>query len=153
MSAFRDVVNSGVDFGRQVVLHTVFDGIVDVTVRFVAEELPYGGGIRGCRGFKCDFAVLSSRIQKEGNDGIFANVFGDVLFGVVGAHLFLVDVFFKYVAEDIGVDFVIVAQRTVVEVPSVALEEREEPFKGGVGNLNPFADDVPQFGVFGRCRR
>ena len=66
----------------------------------------------------------------------FGDVFGDVLFGVVGAHLFLVDVFFEDVTEDIGIDFIIVFQRAVVKVPLVALKERKEPFKGGVGNLN-----------------
>ena len=59
---------------------------------------------------ECDFAVFSRGIQEERNDCVFADVFGDVLFGVVGAHLFLVDVFFKNVAEDVGVNFVIVLQ-------------------------------------------
>ena len=110
------VVDSGGDVGGQVMLGAFFDGIVDVAIGIIDEQLPYGGGVGIRRRFKRDGTLFSRRIEKERNDCVFADVFGNVLFGVVGAHLLLVDVFFEDVAEYIGIDLVIVFQRSVVKV-------------------------------------
>ena len=71
-------------------------------------------------------------VQDELVDGLLAEVAGDLRAGVVGAEFLLVDVFFEDVAEDVGVDFVVVAAGRVVEVPGVALEKGEEVFEGYV---------------------
>ena len=76
-----------------------------------------------------------------------------ILFGVVGTHLFLVDVFLKDVAEDIRVDLVIVPQGTVVKVPLVLLKKLEKLLECLVGDLNGFRHGGSQVGVFEKCRR
>ena len=77
---------------------------------------------------------LLGAVEEEGDDGVAADVAGDVLLGVVGAHLLLVDVFFEDVAEHVGVDLVVVSQGAVVEMPLVGVEEGEYPLKCFVGN-------------------
>lgn len=54
------------------------------------------------------------RIKQERNNRILADVFGDIFFGVVRPHLFLVDVLLKDVAQHIRVNFVLVAERAIV---------------------------------------
>ena len=75
-------------------------------------------------------------IKEEGDDGVAADVAGDVLLGVVGAHLLLVDVFFENVAEHVGVDLVVLAQGAVVEVPLVGVEEVEDLLESVVGDVD-----------------
>ncbi len=65
-------------------------------------------------------------VEDELVDGLLAKVAGDFRSGVVSAEFFLVDVFLEDVAEDVGIDFVVVATGRVVEIPGVALEESEE---------------------------
>ena len=66
-------------------------------------------------------------IEQEGNDGVSANVAGDVFLGVVGPHLLLVDVLLEDVAKDVRVDFLVVVEWPVVQVPLVGIEEIEYP--------------------------
>ena len=65
---------------------------------------------------------------------LFANVLGDVLFGIIGPHLLLVDVLLEDVAEHVGVNLTIAAQRAIIQVPVEFIEEREELLKGLVGD-------------------
>ena len=79
-------------------------------------------------------AFLACGVEEEGDDGVAGDVAGDVLLGVVGAHLLLVDVLFEDVAEDVGVDLVVLPVGPLVEVPAVAVEEVEDALEGGVGD-------------------
>ena len=63
---------------------------------------------------------LAARHRTGRQDRVLADVFGDVLLGVVRAHLLLVDVLLEDVAEHVGIDLVVGAQRALVEVPLVA---------------------------------
>ena len=114
-----------------VVGNAVADGLVEVAVGVILEQLPDTVGTEG------DGALLFGAVKEEGDDGVAADVAGDVLLGVVGAHLLLlVDVFFEDVTEYVGVDLVVVAQRAVVEMPLVGVEEGEDLFECFVGNGN-----------------
>ena len=64
-----------------------------------------------------------------------AEILGDFGAGVIGAEGFLVDVLLEDVAEHVGVDFVVLAARRVVEVPGVAVEEVEEVLERLVGHV------------------
>ncbi len=70
------------------------------------------------------------------DDGVLADVFGDVFLGVVRPHLLLVDVLFEDVAEHVGVDFFAAFQRAVVQVPVPGVEEGKKLFKGFVGHVD-----------------
>ena len=74
--------------------------------------------------FKSDVARRARRVKQERENRALTDIFGDVLLRVVGTHLLLVDVFLEDIAEDIGVDFVIIAQRTFVKVPLILFKER-----------------------------
>ena len=97
----------------------MLDGSIDVAVGIVAQMSP---NRRPAGIVESHFALCLGRIEQEGDHRVLGDVFGDVLFGVVGPHLLLVDVFFKDVAKDIGVDLVVIAQRTFIEVPLIAVE-------------------------------
>ena len=88
-------------FVVDVVGDAVADGLVEVAVGIVLEQLPDSVGAEG------DCAALLGAVEEEGDDGVAADVAGDVLLGVIGAHLLLVDVFLKDVAEYVGVDLVV----------------------------------------------
>ena len=75
-------------------------------------------------------------VKERRNYCVFADILRDVLFGVVRAHLFLVDVFFKDVAEDIGVNLGVVSQGLLIKVPLVRFKEVEKLLKCSVSNLN-----------------
>ncbi len=78
-------------------------------------------------------------IEDERQNGIFGDVARDVFFGVVGAHLLVIDILLEDVAEHVGVDFFVVSKRAVVQVPLVLVEEGEKFLEGGVGDLNSVA--------------
>ena len=61
---------------------------------------------------------------------------GDVFLRVVRPHLLLVDVFLEDVANYVRVYFVVFAQRPVIEVPLVLIEEVEERCKCGIRNID-----------------
>ena len=142
-AALGDVVEAGGDGGRKrlfgfqfffvvdVVGDAVADGRVEVAVGVFLQQPPYAPG-----GREGDGALLFGAIKEEGDDGVAADVAGDVLFGIVGAHLLLVDILFEDVAEHVGVDFVVVAQGAVVEMPLVGVEEGKDLFEGLVGNVD-----------------
>jgi hypothetical protein len=117
-------VQAGGDFGRKRFVAAVFDGGVDVRLDVGDGERVDGVGVDG-----------GEFVEEEGYDGVFADVIGDVLFGVVRPHLFLVDVFLEDVTEDIGVDFVVGAVGAVVEMPAVSVEEGKQPVERGVGDV------------------
>ena len=64
------------------------------------------------------------------------DVAGDVFLGVVRAHLLLVDVFLEDVAQHVGVDLAVVAQRALVQTPVIGVEEVEEPDERQVVDLD-----------------
>ena len=100
-------------------------GGVDVSVRFVLKQTPNTPArIESHR------ALFLGCIEEEWNYGIAGNVSRDVILGVVGAHLLLVDVLLENVAQYVGVDFVVFPPRTLVKVPAIPLEEVENPLKG-----------------------
>lgn len=71
--------------------------LVDVAIRIGFKQPPYG-----LFAFKGDAALFARGVEKKRQNGVLANVIGDVLFGIVRAHLFLVDVLFENVPKDIG---------------------------------------------------
>ena len=83
----------------------------------------------------------------------FANIVGDVFFGIVGTHLLPVDVFFEDVTENIGIDFAVVSPWSVIKAPLVAVKEIEEPLKRSIGNLNCSVVKSALSGVSGRYHR
>ena len=140
---FGHVAHAGGDLRRQfalrgqglllvdVVRHAVAHRVVEVAVRVVGQQPPHpAAGLEG------DGAFLPRAVEQERDDGVAADVPGDVLLRVVGPHLLLVDVLLEDVAEHVGVDLVVVAQRPVVEVPLVRVEEREDPLEGFVGDAD-----------------
>ena len=80
-------------------------------------------------------AVGAVALQQEREDRILADVLGDLLW-VVRPHLLLVDVLLEDVAEDVGVDLVVRAQRALVQVPRCTVEEVEHALEGGVRDLD-----------------
>ena len=98
---------------------------------------------------------LAGGIEQEREDGVFADVFGDVFLRVIRPHLFLVDVFLEDVAEHVGIDFLLVAARSgcSIKMPMVFVEIIEDALEGLVGNLDVVA--VASFPVRERrtCRR
>ena len=70
------------------------------------------------------------------DDGVFADVFGDVFLGVVRPHLLLVDVLLEDVAEHVGIDFLAASQRAVVQVPVPGVEEDKQFLEGFVGHVD-----------------
>ena len=75
-------------------------------------------------------------IEQARNDGVAADVAGDVFLRVVGAHLLLVDVLLEDVAQHVWIDLVVVAQRAVVKVPLVGVEEIEDLLERFVWNVD-----------------
>ena len=109
---------------------------VDVAVGVVRQQPPDATARRS----KAILAASArARVEQEGDDRVLADVVGDVLLGVVGPHLLLVDVLLEDVAQHIGVDLVVGAQRALVEVPVVRVEEVEELLEGRVGDLDGLA--------------
>jgi hypothetical protein len=62
--------------------------------------------------------------------------------------LLLVDVFLEDVAEDIGIDLVVGAERAFVQMPLVLVEIIEDALERFVGNLDVLA---VAFGLFNSC--
>src|SRR6266849_4055957 len=84
---------------------------------------------------KSDQAFILSGIEKKGKNGILADIFGDIFFGIIGSHLLLVNVLLKDIAQDIGIDLVIRTQGTFIQVPLVGIEEVKKLFKSLISNL------------------
>ena len=75
-------------------------------------------------------------VKQEWNYCVSSDIAGDVLFCVVGAHLFLVDVLLEDVPQDVWVDFVVLHVGSFVEMPLVVGEEIEYLLERLVRNLN-----------------
>jgi hypothetical protein len=93
--------------------HPVLDVVVDDEVEF----LPRG-------------------VEEERDNRILADVLGDIVLRVLRPHLFLVNVLFEDVTEDVGVDLVVPLEGALVEAPVVGVEEREELLERLMGNLD-----------------
>ena len=76
------------------------------------------------------------RVQNQPVNRALAEVLGDFRPRVVRPERFLVDVLFKDVAEHVGIDFVVLAARRVVQIPRVAVEQRKQVVEGLIGNLD-----------------
>jgi hypothetical protein len=85
------------------------DRIVDVAIRILSLQSPDVAVV-----IEGDAHVFLDSIEQPREDGVLADVFGDVLFGVVSAHLLLVDVLLEDVAEDVRVDLSVVTQWPIV---------------------------------------
>jgi len=101
--------------------HPMTDSGVDVAVGVIAQQPP-----KGAVNVECYRALLLGSVKDEWDDGILADVLGDVFLGVVRPHLLLVDVFLKDVAHHIWVDLVVGPQGALVKMPGVLVEEVEE---------------------------
>ena len=67
-------------------------------------------------------------------DGALAEILGDFGRRVIGAERLLVDVLLEDIAENVGIDFVIVLAGDVVQIPGVAAEEGEYVFESFIGD-------------------
>ena len=114
-------------------MYAVLDGGVDIAVGIVAQVIPDGRATRVLKGY---LAFGFGGVEQEGDHRVLRNVSGDVLLRVVGAHLLLVDVLLEDVAENVRIDLVVVAQRALVEMPLIGVEEVEDALEGVVGNLD-----------------
>jgi hypothetical protein len=102
-------------------------GCTDAKIQHVVEKVP--------------FFIIPGRGGDRPHDrhgGKHAGHVSDVLLGVVGSHLLLllllVDVLLEDIAQHIRVDLVVRAQGTLVQMPSVAVEEVEQPLERLVGD-------------------
>ena len=86
--------------------------------------------------FEGNPAALFRHVKQCRNDGIFADVFGNVLFGVIRSHFLLVDVLLKNITKNIRIDFIAFLGRAVVQVPLVLLEEIEDALESFIGDLD-----------------
>ena len=107
------------------------DGRVDIAIRILPQQIPDG---RAAGVFKRNLALGARGIKDKRKDCILTDVLGNILLGVIRPHLFLVDVFFKDVAEDIRINFVVGAQRAFVQMPLVLVKVVEDALEGLVGN-------------------
>ena len=114
-------------------ISAVLDGGVDVAVGIIAQVVP---DRRPARVLEGHGAFGLGGVEQEGDHRVLRNVFGDVLLGVVGTHLLLVGVFLEDVAEHLRVNLIAIAQRAVVEVPLVGIEESEDLLEGTVRDLD-----------------
>src|SRR5262249_28943887 len=80
-------------------------------------------------------ARFARAIEDEGDEGVAGEVVGDVVAGVIGSRLFLVDKRLEDAAEHAGGDRVGGAVWGVVELPSEVVEEAEQPGEGLVRNV------------------
>ena len=106
------------------------DGRIDVAVGVVLQQIP---DRRALGVLERDLALRRGGVEQERDHRVLADVLGDVLLRVVGPHLLLVDVLLEDVAEHIGVDLVVGAQRALVEMPLVLVEEVEDALEGSSG--------------------
>jgi len=86
----------------------------DVVIRIFRQIPPHGGV--ALKGHLAVFAHHIHQARKHGGSG-------DVFFGIIRAHLLLVDVFLKDIAEHIRVDLILVAQGPFVQVTDADLQE------------------------------
>ena len=104
---------------------------VKVAIRLFFQQPPHPA-IR----LKCDGATLLRLPQQKRKNGVPPNVAGDVFFGVIGSHLFLVDILLKDIAQHIRVNLVVPPQRPILQMPLILLKETKQPLKCLVWNLN-----------------
>src|SRR6266567_2588396 len=83
----------------------LFHRVVYVGVGVLAHPRPHG-----TVGTKSNQALLFGGIEDVGENGVLADVFRYVLFGIISPHLLLVDILLEDIAQHIGIDLLIVAQ-------------------------------------------
>src|SRR3989442_311435 len=112
------------------------DGGINIAVRVGSQKVPNG---RAAGVFKGDFAAGASGVEKKWDDGGLADVLGDVVLGVIGAHFLLVDVLFEDVAENLRIDFLLVfgsaGSAGGIERPIVFVEVIEDALERAVGDF------------------
>src|SRR5690606_28287307 len=128
------IVQSSGNVFRQGKLSTMSHRRIDVAVRDSNQPIPQRMVTLGRH-----LVGFPRLITEEGDYGVLAEVLGSVLFGVVRAHLLLIDVLLEDVAQYIRVDLVVVMQRTFIQMPVVLVKEVEQFFKSFILNLERFA--------------
>ena len=78
-------------------------------------------------------------VEEKRENRVLTDVVGDILLGVVGAHLLLVNVFLEDKAKDSRIDFFVRAQRALIEVPLPIVKVIEDRLKGFIRNLDGLA--------------
>ena len=97
-------------------VHALKHGGVDVGFATVLQQGPSQGIERG--------GVFGTNFtQQRRNDGVLADVFGDVFLGVVRPHLLLVDELLEDVAQHVGVDLLTALERALVQMPFPFIEK------------------------------
>ena len=109
----------------------MFDRRIDVPVRVLTKQFP-----QSSIWFESFRVFFLSRIKNKGNNSVFADVLGDIFLSVVGAHLLLVDVFFKNITHHIRINFVVRTQGAFIQMPPVLIEKSKKFFKGFVRNID-----------------
>src|SRR5579864_5143761 len=97
---------------------------------------------------ECNRAFLFDYINEERDDGGRYDILGDVPLCVISSHLFLVDVLFEDVAQDIRIDLVVVARWMIIQFPTVGIEEGENALKSLVGYFDCGGEVVALYFVF-----
>ena len=70
-------------------------------------------------------------IKQPRHNAIFADLLGDILFGVIGAHSrAVIDVLLKNITDDVGIDVSAARRDAGIEMPVVIIEEIEDAFEG-----------------------
>ena len=115
---------------RQLAVYAMLNSLrVNVAIRIFLKELPDGP-----LPLESDLAPFPRCIKEERDDGVLADVLGDILLRIIRPHLFLIDVLFENVTEDVRDDFVVPLKGAFVEMPTVGIEEREESLECPVGD-------------------
>src|SRR5581483_10700826 len=104
-------------------------GAVDIAVWIVANQPPCG-----TFGPEGDGTLFLSSFEQEWDNRVARDVTGDVLLGLIRAHLFLIYLLLENVAEHVGIDFVVGAEWALVKMPLIGIKEVEQPFKSIVGD-------------------
>ena len=122
---------------------TMAHGCVDVAVGIVHQEIPDSRAPARLRTRPCTWP--ERRRSRNGQHGVLADVLGDVLLRVVRPHLLLVDVLLEDVAQHIGVDLVVGAQRALVQMPLVLVEVVKDALESLIWDLDGLAVAVGSF--------
>ena len=117
-----NIVNPNFNFGWQRQIAAVFHSGINVAFDVLAQQ------------FQRPRFIHSRFLEQERQNRVLRDVAGDVFFGVIRAHLPLIDELLEDITQHIGVDFVTGFGRALIELPLPFAEERENLFKRLVGN-------------------
>ena len=98
----------------------------DFTSAFITAFLAFSLAATNSLIFKCNPALGSSRIKQKRQNSILSNIIGNILLGVIRAHLLLIDVLLEDIAQHIGVDLISFLENTFIQMPAIIIEEIEQ---------------------------